>query len=416
MKKKINQPDIHFKDVGADWKMWKIGEVLTEKYRPIVVEDEKEYQLVTVKRRNEGVVSRGYLKGKNILVKNYFEVEEGDFIISKRQVIHGATGIIPKNLHKAVVSNEYLVATSNENISTEYWTLISKLPEMYKKFFLSSYGVDIEKLVFDVRDWKKRTITIPDFLEQKKITKFFYDLEQLILFYQNKYRKFVDIKKSMVEKMFPKNGSDLPEIRFRQFQSPWLLTKFKTIANVRRGLTYSPINLSNSGVRVLRSSNIFEDCLVLREDDVFVNKLAINIELVKENDILITSANGSSKLVGKHAVVSNLKGKTVHGGFMLLATTKYPYFLNASMSTSWYTKFINLYTAGGGGSIGNINKGDLEDQDIFVPNEDEQKIIGEFFKNIDSLISEHKLHLIKLRNIKKAFFEKLTTVSPKNFA
>jgi type I restriction enzyme, S subunit len=197
-----NVPDIRFSGFTAAWEQWIVGDVLTEKQRPIKMEDYEKYQLVTVKRRNGGIVSRGYLKGKDILVKNYFEIRSGDYLISKRQVIHGANGIVPENLDKSIVSNEYLVAIGNKNITTEYWTLISKLPYMYKQFFLSSYGVDIEKLIFDVEDWKKRTIILPSLPEQERITLFFQRLDHLITLHQRELEKLKNIKKSILEKMF----------------------------------------------------------------------------------------------------------------------------------------------------------------------------------------------------------------------
>lgn len=160
--------------------------MVSDVVRPIDMKDEKEYQLVTVKRRNEGVVLRGILKGKDILVKNYFEVSAGDFIISKRQVIHGANGYVPKILDKSVVSNEYLIIESNNEITTKFWTLISRTHEMYQMFFVSSYGVDVEKMVFNVADWKKRSITIPLVSEQNKIVELFECIDNLIALHQRK--------------------------------------------------------------------------------------------------------------------------------------------------------------------------------------------------------------------------------------
>lgn len=195
-------PEIRFKGFTEKWEQRNLGEILTEIRRPIEMKDDRLYELVTVKRRNEGVVSRGKLKGKEILVKNYFEVRVGDYIISKRQVVHGANGIVPQSLDKAIVSNEYLVAVGNQNISTEFWALISRLPDMYKKFFISSYGVDIEKLVFDVEDWKRRSITIPLKDEQDKILAYFENLDSLISLQQRQLDKLKNIKKACLEKMF----------------------------------------------------------------------------------------------------------------------------------------------------------------------------------------------------------------------
>ena len=135
---------------------------------------------------------------------------------------------------------------------------------------------------------------------------------------------------------------------------------------------------------------------------------SVNISFARENDILITAANGSSRLVGKHTIISGLPEESaVHGGFMLLATTKEPYFVNASMGSSWYKRFIDLFVAGGNGAIGNLNKNDLDNQELAIPSEREQKIIGDFFHKLDNLITLHQRKLEKLKNIKKACLEKM---------
>ena len=159
----------------------------------------------------------------------------------------------------------------------------------------------------------------------------------------------------------------------------------------RRGLTYKPSDIRKNGVRVLRSSNIAEDSFVLSDEDVFVVREAVNIDCVRANDILITAANGSSRLVGKHTIISGIPEESaVHGGFMLLGTTKEPHFVNASMGSSWYRRFIELFVAGGNAAIGNLNKNDLDNQDIAIPSEKEQKKIGSFFRQLDNLITLHQ--------------------------
>ena len=75
---------------------------------------------------------------------------------------------------------------------------------------------------------------------------------------------------------------------------------------------------------------------------------------------------------------------------MLLGTTKEPHFVNASMGSSWYRRFIELFVAGGNGAIGNLNKNDLDNQEIAIPSEDEQKKIGAFFQHLDNLITLHQ--------------------------
>ena len=199
----------------------------------------------------------------------------------------------------------------------------------------------------------------------------------------------------------------VPKIRFPGFTDAWEQRKFAELANIRRGLTYKPNDVTDSGIRVLRSSNINEDSFIENDDDVFVKESAVNISSVKDGDILITSANGSNRLVGKHAIIFKA-GQAVHGGFMLIASAYgNPYFLNASMSSSWYTNFVNMYVAGGNGAIGNLKKSDLENQVIRVPSEAEQLRIGQFFQSLDQTITLHQRKLEGMKLLKKSLLQKM---------
>lgn len=178
----------------------------------------------------------------------------------------------------------------------------------------------------------------------------------------------------------------------RPLVSTWEQRKFSDVAVIRRGLTYSPTNIVDGadGVRVLRSANINEDHFVLNDDDVFVDEGAVNIDLVHDGDILITAANGSPRLVGKRARINDLPGKTVHGGFMLVASSPCSDFLCASMGSSWYRRFLATGVAGGDGAIGNLDSKALGETTIAVPNDAEIDKLGNFFTRLDSLITLHQ--------------------------
>ncbi|HEL2028315.1 TPA: restriction endonuclease subunit S [Streptococcus suis] len=205
-----------------------------------------------------------------------------------------------------------------------------------------------------------------------------------------------------------KTNNNIPAYRFQGYTDAWELRRFSELAEIRRGLTYSPTSIRKEGIRVLRSSNIDEDTFTFGEDDVFVDKWVVKIPLVKEGDILITAANGSSRLVGKHAIIKYLPANSaIHGGFMLLASCRNPEFVNSLMSSAWYTKFINLYVAGGNGAIGNLNKNDLDEQNVLVPNPKEQSAIGTFFSNLDQHITLHQRKLDTLKEQKKTYLKLL---------
>ena len=195
-------PEIRFEGFTDPWEQRKVGEILQIAFRAVDLEDDKKYQLVTVKRRNEGIVERARMAGRDILVKSYQEILAGDFVISKRQLVHGGNGLVPPHLSRSIVSNEYLVIEESKDISTEFWALISRTKSMYRQYFLSSFGVDIEKLVFDVQDWKKREITLPKRREQEKLETLFQKLDSLIALHQRELDILKNLKQALLEKMF----------------------------------------------------------------------------------------------------------------------------------------------------------------------------------------------------------------------
>ena len=195
-----------------------------------------------------------------------------------------------------------------------------------------------------------------------------------------------------------------PKIRFKGFEGEWKETKYSSFATIRRGLTYSPENIVSKGIRVLRSSNIDEDVFLRSEEDVFVHSSCINIPFAKDGDILITAANGSPRLVGKHAVINKLNGdKVVPGGFMILASSKEPYFLNSCMGAPWYKTFLKTGVAGGNGAIGNLNKHALEEYEFYTPsNKLERDGLASYFTSLDSQISASTSRLASLKQMKAA--------------
>ena len=209
-----------------------------------------------------------------------------------------------------------------------------------------------------------------------------------------------------------KDKRRVPKLRFPGFTEDWEQRKLNDLVTIRRGLTYKPSDIAENGIRVLRSSNIDEDQFITSNDDVFVNIEAVNIPFAKNGDILITSANGSNRLVGKHTIISDIEDNSaVHGGFMLLAESNNPLFTDALLSSNWYKRFINTYVAGGNGAIGNLSKSDLESQTVMIPSEHEQAKIGQWYDNINQLITLHQRKLDNLKLKKKALLQKLF---PKN--
>ena len=199
-----------------------------------------------------------------------------------------------------------------------------------------------------------------------------------------------------------------PKLRFNNFENPWQQSLLMDQVEIRRGLTYKPSDVRSSGVRVLRSSNIVDDTFILSDDDVFVDKGVVNIPKVSNGDILVTAANGSTKLVGKHAILKNLPDDeiVVHGGFMLLFKTEQNYFVNAWMSSNEYKRVLQ-FVQGGNGAIGNLSSTVLKSMKMSFPSLQEQTAIGSLLRTLDELIASHKENLTNYQCLKATMLSKM---------
>lgn len=394
---KSKLPKLRFKGFNGEWQSLSFARAVHEVKRPIKMQNDTDYQLITVKRRNEGIVSRGIFKGKDVLVKSQFEVKTGDYIISKRQVVHGANGILPETLDGSIVSNEYLVAKGTDKMDIQFFSILSSLPIMYKQFFLSSYGIDIEKLFFDVNDWKKRTVNVPTLKEQTQIGHFFQKLDQVIELQQNALVQSQNYKKAMLQKMFPQKGEKAPRVRFKGFSGNWVKKKLEECFDERNERAESGELISvtiNSGV-VLASS-------LERRDTSSSDKS--NYKIVCIGDIAYNSMRmwqGASGLSIYSGVLSPAYTVIVPrnniSGLFFSYQFKLPFMINMFRNNSqgltsdtWNLKFPLL-----------------KEISVKIPSLKEQTKIGNFFQQLDNQITEQKNKLTHYQTLKKAMLQRL---------
>jgi len=178
---------------SGEWKAQRIGSLLKEVKRPVQWDDDSEYHLLSVKRRSEGVVLREILKGSDILTKKMNTALAGDFLISKMQVVHGATGLVTEEFNKS---------KDDEKIDIAFFSWFSKQKIMYHKAFLCSYGVHIEKMTFNFNMFIKEKVVIPASLEeQKKISTILSTAEQEISALQKKLSALKQEKKALMQQL-----------------------------------------------------------------------------------------------------------------------------------------------------------------------------------------------------------------------
>ena len=229
-------------------------------------------------------------------------------------------------------------------------------------------------------------IAIPTVQEQQAISAIFENLDNLITLHQRKYDKLTNVKKSMLEKMFPKNGSNVPEIRFKGFTDAWEQRKLTDFVDFYAGLTYTPSDVQETGTLVLRSSNVSNGEIV-DADNVYVCPEVVNVENVQVGDIVVVVRNGSRSLIGKHAQIKRFMPNTVIGAFITGIRSECPEFTNALLNTPHFDEEISLNM---GATINQITGYMFSKMEFHIPNLDEQNKIGEFFENLDHLITLHQ--------------------------
>ena len=200
------------------WKRYRIGDLFDVVSRPTDLHDDREYDLVTVKRSRGGIERRSHLLGRQISVKSQFLLEDGDFLISKRQIVHGACAVVPAEFSGSIVSNEYSVLRPRPVLSLNYLRYLVHSIYLQQTFFHSSVGVHVEKMIFRLEDWFKWPIHLPPVAEQEKLGRGLMDADAKITLLTDKKTALEDYKRGLMQRLFSRelrftrdDGSPFPD-------------------------------------------------------------------------------------------------------------------------------------------------------------------------------------------------------------
>ena len=244
--------------------------------------------------------------------------------------------------------------------------------------------------------------------EQNKIGKLFNKIDSLIVLHQRKLEKLGNIKKSMLEKMFPKDENKVPEIRFKGFNDDWEQHKLGNLGYTYTGLSGKTKNDFGHGdgkfiTYINVFSNTIADCNLV--ESVEIDKKQNKVEY---GDILFTTSSETPKEVGMSSVYLGNEDNIYLNSFCFgfKPTYKFDNYYIAYILRSVYVR-KKIIPLAQGISRYNISKSKMMEIQINLPCMIEQKKIGEFFKQLDNDITLHQRKLEKLKNIKKACLEKM---------
>ena len=279
--------------------------------------------------------------------------------------------------------------------------------EKCKERFAGTAGQTATAII-NKTEFEKFSLSIPSVQEQQQVGGFFFSLDRLITLHQREHDKTVNIKKALLEKMFPKDGEDKPEIRFAGFTGAWEQRKLGELAlSFEYGLNAAATTFDGIH-KYIRITDIDDETHEFKFDSLTtpdVNLRLADSYLLKDGDVLFARTGAS---VGKTYQYKEHDGLVYFAGFLIRARINQKYdseFVFQNTLTRKYNSFIAT-TSQRSGQPG-VNAVEYADYEILVPKLDEQKAIGIFLSKLDRLIALHKRELTKLQNIKKALLEKM---------
>ncbi len=411
MSKNTKTPAIRFKGYTDPWEQRKVGELLTE--RNTQAPKSQEYPLMAFVA-NYGIVPKGERYDRSSLVtdkenKPYKKTEYGDFIYSSNNLETGSIGI---NKHgKASISPVYSIFEPTGIADSDFIGRRLVRKDFIQEMVKWRQGVIYGQWRIHESDFMKIDIAVPSIDEQRKIGLLLDYLDNLITLHQRKYDKLVSVKKSLLEKMFPKNGEKVPEIRFKGFTDPWEQRELNSLCDkFTDGDWIEAKDQSDCGVRLIQTGNVgvasYIDKLQTAKwisEDTFER---LHCEEIFAGDILISRL---PEPAGRACIVPKSATKMITAVDCTIVRTKAECsneFLVQYLSSQKYFNEVNACLAGG--TRQRISRGNLSKFLVPIPKDfTEQCLIGQYFSGIDNLITLHQHKLEKLKNIKKSLLEKM---------
>ena len=399
-------PELRFAGFSEKWDQCKLGDLsekVTEKNNDNIfyetLTNSAEFGIITQRDFFEKDISNK----KNL--NGYYIVNPDYFVYNPRISKFAPVGPIKRNNlgRTGVMSPLYYVFRTYDVDKTylEYYFSSNN----WHRFMILNGDTGARSDRFAIKDSVFREMPIPTPLEEEqiKIGNFFKQLDNTIEFHEQELDTLKQTKQGFLQKMFPKEGESMPEIRFSGFNEKWKQYELGECVDFYSGLTYSPKNVTETGTLVLRSSNI-KNGEITDADNVYVDSIAVNSQNVEQGDVIVVVRNGSRNLIGKHALVKSTMNNTVIGAFMTGIQSNAPSFINALLDTKQFNKEIHKNL---GATINQITTGVFKKMKFLFPSISEQEKIGDFFKDLDDTIALHEQELETLKQTKKAFLQKM---------
>lgn len=402
-----NKPRIRFKGFTEDWEQRKFSDITY--LSGIKNKENKPYESYSISNefgfipQDEQFENGGTMKTADKSM--YYIVSQNSFAYNPARINVGSIGYYdrPDNV---IVSSLYEVFKTTDIVNDKFlwhWFKSNQFNRLIEKY--QEGGV---RLYFYYDKLCKGIIELPAIKEQNKISNLLDDLDIYITLHQRKLEKLKLAKKALLQKLFPKNGSKFPELRFKGFADAWEQRKLGSIGSTYTGLSgKTKEDFGHGEAKYITYLNVFQNTI---SDITMTDKIEIDTTQneVKYGDVLFTTSSETPEEVGMSSVwlgdIPNIYLNSFCFGFRPNQKID-PYFLGYSLRAPYMRDKIKILAQGI--SRYNISKNKVMELEISLPNNEEQKLLGTFLQRIDLIITLHQRKLDKLQEVKKGLLQKM---------
>lgn len=424
MTKITDIPAIRFKGFSDTWEQRKVTEI-GKIYIGLVTTMTKHYtDEGTLLIRNSDIKDGKFEFGDNpiYLEKTFAEKNEtrmhqiGDVITVHTGDV-GTSAVITENEAKSIGFATIVTRPNPKIIDSNY--LCSFLNTDKHKKWAVSISTGDGRTNYNLGDYFELVVPVPSIAEQKKIASYIQKLNRLITLHQRKYDKLTNVKKSMLEKMFPQNGSNVPEIRFKGFTEAWEQRKFGEVFDCtvpNNTLSRAELSYDEGTVLNVHYGDVlikYGSVLDVQKDDIpripHRCREDFNGALLQDGDVIIADT-AEDETTGKACEIGNLQGSAIVSGLHTMvcrprnrmALGYLGYYLN---SNAYHHQLLPLMQ---GIKVLSLSRSNIQKTSVSYPSAmKEQQLIASYFSQLDHLITLHQRELEKLKNLKKACLEKM---------
>lgn len=410
----MENPKIRFKGFTKDWEQRKLGEIYGSIGNAFVGTATPYYAEHGHFYLESNNVKDGQINhNAEIFINDEFYEKQkdkwlhtGDMVMVQSGHV-GHAAVIPEELDNTAAHALIMFRNPKEEIEPYFLNYEYQTDKAKKQIENITTGNTIKHIL--ASDMQEFVVDIPKYEEQKVIASYFCKLDHLITLHQRKCEQTKKLKKYMLQKMFPRNGAKVPEIRFDGFTYDWEQRRFGEITELKSASRVHKDEWTSNGVPFYRSSDVMTAINGTENEKAFISeelyeKLSKVSGKLEEGDILVTGGGS----VGNPYIVPDNKPLYTKDADLLWIKNKgkfHPYFLYEFFFSPTFRNYLGSISHVG--TIAHYTITQLSDTPIGLPIFEEQKEVGEYFQSLDRLITLHQRKCDELKKMKKYMLQNM---------